>query len=69
MRVSNRYAKALLDLARERQALDAVKLDSDLLLTVIQDSRDLRSFLKSPIIKPDQKIKQSRRPSRASLVT
>jgi len=57
MRVSNRYAKALLDLARERQALDAVKQDSDLLLAVIQDSRDLRSFLKSPIIKPDQKIK------------
>ena len=57
MRVSNRYAKALLDLARERQSLDAVKQDSDLLLAVIQESRDLRSFLKSPIIKPDQKIK------------
>jgi len=42
MRVSNRYAKALLDLARERQALDAVKHDSDLLLAVIQDSRDLQ---------------------------
>ena len=57
MRVSNRYAKALLDLARERQSLDAVKQDSDLLLAVIQESRDLRSFLKSPIIQPDQKIK------------
>ena len=57
LRASNRYAKALLDLARERQALDVIKANSDTLLAVLKESRDFRVFLKSPVIKPEQKLK------------
>ena len=52
LRASNRYAKALLDLARERQSLDVIKANSDTLLAVLKESRDFRVFLKSPVIKP-----------------
>tara|TARA_B100000780_G_scaffold278707_1_gene253272 strand:- start:7521 stop:8078 length:558 start_codon:yes stop_codon:yes gene_type:complete len=57
LRASTRYAKALLDLSRERQMMSEIKHDSDLLLAVIEESRDFRNFLKSAIIKPEQKIK------------
>jgi F-type H+-transporting ATPase subunit delta len=57
LRASNRYAKALLDLARERQALDVIKSNCDSLLSVLKESRDFRVFLKSPVIKPEQKLK------------
>ena len=57
LRASRRYAKALLDLARERNALDVIKTDSDTLLAVLKESRDFRVFLQSPVIKPDQKLK------------
>ena len=56
LRASSRYAKALLDLARERNALDVIKTDSDTLLAVLKESRDFRVFLQSPVIKPDQKL-------------
>ena len=56
IRASIRYAKALLDLSREKGAMDDVKRDSDLLLLVIDENRDFKNFLKSAIIKPDQKI-------------
>ena len=56
IRASIRYAKALLDLSREKGTMDDVKRDSDLLLLVIDENRDFRNFLKSAIIKPDQKI-------------
>ena len=57
LRASTRYAKALLDLSREREMMDVVKTDSDLLLAAIGESRDFRNFLKSAILKPEQKEK------------
>lgn len=57
LRASTRYAKALLDLSRERQMMDIVKADSDLILAAIGESRDFRNFLKSAILKPEQKEK------------
>lgn len=57
LRASTRYAKALLDLSREREMMDVVKTDSDLLLVAIGESRDFRNFLKSAILKPEQKEK------------
>ena len=57
LRASTRYAKALLDISRERQMMDIVKTDSDLLLAVVEESRDFRNFLKSAILKPEQKVK------------
>lgn len=56
LRAASRYAKALLDLAREQGVLDSVKTDADFLLAVEKDSREFRSLLKSPVIKPSQKV-------------
>lgn len=49
------YAKALLDLAKEQEAVEAVKADMDLLAQVIDESRELSSILSSPIVKADKK--------------
>tara|TARA_B100000497_G_C7694777_1_gene423870 strand:+ start:3751 stop:4308 length:558 start_codon:yes stop_codon:yes gene_type:complete len=56
IRASIRYAKALLDISREKGIMEDVKRDSDLLLMIIDENRDFRNFLKSAIIKPEQKI-------------
>lgn len=56
LRAANRYAKALLDLAREQGKLDSVKTDADFLLSVAKESPEFRALLKSPVIKPAQKV-------------
>ncbi len=55
--ISERYAKALFELAVEINRLDRVKKDMDLLLEIIRDSRDFRHLLVNPVVKPDKKIK------------
>ena len=52
-RISTRYAKSLIDLAIERNELEAVKKDISNFTEALK-SRDLYLFLKSPII-PSQK--------------
>ncbi len=54
-RISARYAKSLLDLARERNELDSVKADVDYVAKALK-SRDLGLFLKSPIINSGKKL-------------
>ena len=54
-RVASRYAKSLLDLAAEKQSLDQVKSDMDLLLSVFCQSSEFRSVVKSPVIHTDKK--------------
>ena len=49
------YAKALLDLAKEQDTVEAVKTDMDLVAGVIKESRELSSTLNSPIVKADKK--------------
>ena len=56
-RVSIRYAKALLGLAKEQSSVDAVFEDMQFLAEAIRSSRDLDLFLESPIIKGDKKAK------------
>lgn len=56
-RVAGRYAKALLDLAVERNELDAVKTDMDQVHAAIRESREFSNLLNSPVIKPHQKKK------------
>lgn len=56
-RAAGRYAKALVDLAIERNELDRVKTDLDLVMASIRESKDFRSLLASPVIKPHQKNK------------
>lgn len=54
--VAKRYAKSLLDFALERNELQAVAADMELISKTCNDSRDLQVMLKSPIIKPEKKL-------------
>lgn len=54
-RLAARYSKALLDLAIELKQLDAVKNDAEVVFDAISNSRELRNFLVSPVVKPLQK--------------
>jgi len=49
------YAKALIDLAKEKKAVDVIKADMDLISSTLNASRDLRVMLKSPIVRADKK--------------
>ncbi len=55
--VGTRYAKALFDLALEQDILEKVKSDIELILQVIEQNKDFRLLLKSPVIKPERKEK------------
>ena len=50
-RVSYRYAKSLLLLAKEKKILNKISLDGELIYNTISNSKELRSVLKSPIVK------------------
>ena len=53
--LSARYAKSLLGLAIEQNALDAVYTDMQAVKAACADSRDLALLLKSPVVKTDKK--------------
>jgi F-type H+-transporting ATPase subunit delta len=55
-KVARRYAKSLLDLAKERGELETVNNDMKLLAEVCSSSHDLRVLLGSPIISGDKKL-------------
>ena len=55
-KVARRYAKSLLDLAKEKGELEAVNNDMKLLASVCESSHDLRVLLGSPIINGDKKL-------------
>lgn len=55
IRIATRYAKSLLILSLEKQQLDAVFADMQLVSQTIKGSRDLELLLLSPVIKPDTK--------------
>lgn len=48
--LAGRYATALFELARERDALDATAGDLDSLKAMLDDSDDLRRLVRSPVI-------------------
>lgn len=56
-RAATRYAKAILDLAKENKATDAVESDMRSVMATISDSKELRSMLASPIVKGEIKKK------------
>lgn len=56
MIVASRYAKSLLDLASEKNQLDAVYADMVQIKSVCDDSKEFITFLNSPIIKTDKKV-------------
>lgn len=55
-RLASRYAKSLLDLAIEQNALDSTLQDVQFLEQVCQASRDFVNMLSSPIIKAGKKL-------------
>ena len=56
-RLATRYAKSLLDLAVERNELEKALADMEWLQAVCKGNRDFVVLLRSPVIKPDTKIK------------
>lgn len=54
--VASRYAKSLLDLAIERNQMDVVFEDMQLVSQTISTSHELRVLLGSPVVHPDKKI-------------
>lgn len=55
-KAARRYATALLELAKEQDAVEQTLEDVLFIKNTMKDSRDLVVFLKSPIIKPDKKV-------------
>ena len=55
-RVANRYAKALFDLAVEKNILEIIKADSELIYNVCQQNHEFILMLRSPIIKESKKL-------------
>jgi F-type H+-transporting ATPase subunit delta len=55
IRLANRYAKALFELALEEQKLEAVVKDMQLIDAVIAENRELYLLLKSPVVKANKK--------------
>lgn len=56
-RLATRYAKSLIDLAVETDQLEVVFRDMEFLYKACRGSRELESFIKSPVINADKKIK------------
>lgn len=54
--IATRYARALFDLALEKDMLETVKADMELLISTVRQSRELGRMLKSPVIRTDRKI-------------
>ncbi|GAB4139180.1 MAG: ATP synthase F1 subunit delta [Bacteroidia bacterium] len=54
-RVSQRYAKSLIDLSLEKGQLEQVHEDMRIVLSAIRENKDLEILLKSPVIKTDKK--------------
>ncbi len=54
-RLAKRYAKSLIDIAQEQNALDAILADMQLIHKVCKASKDFSLMLRSPLIKGDKK--------------
>src|SRR4051794_26186757 len=54
-RLAIRYAKSLLDLAKEQNKLELVYNDMKLLDNICKTNREFANVLKSPVIKEDKK--------------
>jgi F-type H+-transporting ATPase subunit delta len=56
IKVASRYAKSLIDLAIEKNALEEIKNDMELFIKTCKASTELQAVLKNPIISLDKKI-------------
>ena len=55
-KVSNRYALSLLSIALEKNMLDTVYNDVNLLINTFNESDELQRVVESPVIRPEMKI-------------
>jgi F-type H+-transporting ATPase subunit delta len=55
-RAAIRYAKAILDIAKENNSVDTVNADMTSITKVIKESAELKDFLQSPIVKGEIKF-------------
>ena len=55
-RAAVRYAKSLIELSIEKNCLDAVKADMDLIQSTCAESKDLVLLLESPVVRADKKL-------------
>lgn len=56
-RLAHRYAKSLIDLSIERNELETIYGDMQLLSGICKSNRDFVNMLRSPVINPDVKAK------------
>ena len=54
-KVASRYAKSLIDLAKEKGTLEQVKSEIEQVAAVIKENTELKAVLANPIIKTDKK--------------
>lgn len=54
-KAARRYATALLESAKEKNSVDGTLKDINFIKDTIEGSKELRIFLKSPIVKPNDK--------------
>lgn len=57
IRIANRYAKSLLDLAQDTKVLETINKEVRELNQLIEEQRDLYLLVKSPIVSEDKKSK------------
>lgn len=55
-RAAYRYAKAVIELAQEQNKLDAIYKDMELIHNTIDENKELKSVLNSPVIKLSTKL-------------
>jgi F-type H+-transporting ATPase subunit delta len=56
IRISSRYAKSLLQLCMEKGQVDAVFADMKMVHTCIDENRELKVLLNSPVVNHDKKV-------------
>ena len=55
IQVASRYAKSLIDLAEEQNALEKVRTDMEFFIRTLRENPTLKAVLKNPILGPDKK--------------
>lgn len=56
-RIAHRYAKSLVDIAKEQNKQEAVLADMRSFLKVSKENREFSAVINSPVIKSDKKLK------------
>lgn len=55
-KLASRYAKALFEFAKEKEQIENVRHDLDLVKNVLLENYELKAIVESPVIFPDKKI-------------